>query len=326
MKVMIVSQGVKENPAIKGTAHKINKYLKEKGHDTLFYMKGKSNALLYLLNIPKFYYNYLKFKPDIILCYHQIAIVPIILKLFFLIRKANIVYAQWDAYTEVMGKKWPAALLAFIEYFNIKNADHVITNSLLSKSICYNIGVYAEWFPLGVESYFNPNVHPSISPGKNKIKVLYVGDQTRYKRVDLLINAVKDLKCDLILVGLPNEEFKRESSNNIYFSGMIEHNKIPGYIKAADIVVLLSDQDGTLKMYEYIRMHKCVLAFKGRVGYYLTHMENAYLTTDFKEGLKILIKNSDLRKKLEKGISKLRSYTLDEALEMQLKYFENVCN
>ncbi len=322
MKAMIVSQDREINPKIKGTTNKLYEYLKKIGYETLFFIQGEKNKTLFFINLFSFYWKYLKFKPDVIISFHQIAFIPAFLKKIGLIRKAKIIHAWWDAYTECAGTKRSPSLLAFFEYFNIKNSDIVFTNSKLQSEICRNLNIKCEWFQLGVEDYFlDKNIKKIKLPGKNQIKVLYIGEVSKYKRVDQLIHSVIGLECDLIIIGNCPAEFKKNCPPNVYFLEAKPHRDMPSYIKSADIVTIPADQDGSLKMYEYLALGKCIIAFKGRIGYVLTHDENVYLTIDFKKGLEELIKNKKLREKIERGAGRFPTLTLNQAFE---KWIEKI--
>ncbi len=267
----------------------------------------------------KFYFKYLKFKPDIIVSSGIIGALVALLKKFHLINVPH--YHAWDDhYLEVMGKKWGMSTTAFFEYFIIKNADFISTPS---KFLYYQGKMMGRddivYTPHGVDKNFDKVKAVNL---KGKVKIIYLGDMsTAYKGVSKIINAVKGINCDLYLIGEPSKELQKNAPKNVHFLGHIAHKEIPGYLKAADIFVLTSDQDSCLKMFEYIKSGKPILAFKGKIGYVLTHGENAYLTEDFGEGLKTLILNPSLCIKLSENIKKFKVYTWDEIAN---KHLENI--
>ena len=71
-------------------------------------------------------------------------------------------------------------------------------------------------------------------------------------------------------------------------------------------------------MYEYIKTGKAILATRGKAGYALTHLENAYLTDDLSRGLRELIGNTGLRNRLAEGARKIKIYTWEEVAKMWL--------
>lgn len=323
MRIMLVSQDRERSPAVSGTTNKLYDYLKKNGHEVLFYVKGKTPTSLYLLNFPKFIFNYLKFKPDIVVSYHQIGFIPALLWKLGLLRK-KLIHGWWDAYTEVAGRKYSPSFLAFIEYFNIKNCDLVITNSKWQASVCRNLNIQSKWFMLGVEDYFLKTVKKSRLPGTHSFKLLYVGELNDYKRTDSMISAVGGLAVDLIVIGDVDEKLKKNAPKNVHFMGLIKHSELPSYVKSADVVLIPSDQDGSLKMYEYLALGKCILAFKGRIGYVLTHGENAFLSEDLKEGILALVKDSSLRKRLETGASSFGVKRLEKVFDEYISTFKEV--
>jgi len=115
-----------------------------------------------------------------------------------------------------------------------------------------------------------------------------------------------------------------EGMKNVHFLGLIPQNELPRYLKTADILVLTADDDCTLKMFEYIKAGKAILGIRGRLNYVLTHLENAYLTDDIKKGLKALVENDELRKRLADGVKRVRVYTWREVADMYLRVLEEV--
>ena len=89
-------------------------------------------------------------------------------------------------------------------------------------------------------------------------------------------------------------------------------------LKAGDILALSPDDDCTLKMFEYIKAGGAILATRGKPGYFLTHLENAYLTDDFAKGLSVLINNPDLRYRLAEEAKNIRVYSWEEVGRMWL--------
>jgi glycosyltransferase involved in cell wall biosynthesis len=129
------------------------------------------------------------------------------------------------------------------------------------------------------------------------------------------------------LFGKPNPEFQKIASKNVHFMPFVPPDEIPSILQQADILINPSDQDSSFKFFEYIRAGRPILGFKGRPSYIFDHMENAYLTNDFKDGIKKLVENSLLREKISKNIKKLRKgYTLTwkEVAQKHLEFYKIV--
>jgi glycosyltransferase involved in cell wall biosynthesis len=273
----------------------------------------------------KFYYYYLKFKPDLIVTgWVPAGVVPVIFKKLKLV-KCPIIHAWDDYYAEQM-TKYPNFLIRFMEWFVIKFSDYITTMSWYNKSIAERMGKTAFFIPHGVSGEVNKtkiNLN-KLKTKKENLSVIYLGEQSKYKKVDEIIKAVNGLKCDLFLFGQTNEEFKKLGGKNVHFMGYIDSKEVFSVLKQADILVNTSDQDSNFKFFEYIKAGKPILGYDGRPNYLFKNKENAYLTKDFSKGLKELISNKKLREKLEAGIKKMKTLTWEEVSEEHLKVYRGV--
>jgi len=159
---------------------------------------------------------------------------------------------------------------------------------------------------------------------KNNLKIIYLGEQSTWKKVDELIRAVNGLDCDLFLFGKTNPDFQKIAGENVHFMNYIDELEVRSILKQGDILVNTSNQDCNFKFFEYISVGKPILAYDGLPSNILTHGENAYLTKDFRQGLIDLIKNKKLRRKLELNIKKFKTYSWDEIAEMHLNFFKEI--
>jgi len=267
-----------------------------------------------------FYFRYLKFKPDVLISVGPIAFIPSLLKKLKLIRVSHI--HDWtDDNVDINGKEHGITRMALYEYFTIENADYITTPSIFKFERCKLWDKKVSYIPHGVDENFDKKEPVNLD---GETKVLYAGEQSERKRVDKLIEAVKNVDCDLYLLGKTNEEFKKEASPNVHFMGLIPQNDLPDYLKAADILVLTADDDCTLKMFEYIKAGKAILGIRGRLNYVLTHLENAYLTDDLGKSLRELIDNKDQRLKLARNMKKIRVYAWGEIADIYIKTLEQI--
>jgi glycosyltransferase involved in cell wall biosynthesis len=251
----------------------------------------------------KFYFDYLSFKPDIVVATGILGLIPCFFKKIGLLRKP-IVHMWDDYYGEQMGKKW-GALPSYLEMFSILNSDYITTMSKYNEVKAGILGKKVFFIPHGVQE----NVKQTEIKLKGKVKVVYIGDQSKYKQTDKMIESVRDLDCELYLFGKPNPEFQKQASSNVHFMGFIPADEIPSVLKQADILINPSDQDSSFKFFEYIMAGRPILAFKGRPCYLLTHRENAFLTNNLSEGIKTLVKDKKLRTIITKGAEKLSKET-----------------
>ena len=102
------------------------------------------------------------------------------------------------------------------------------------------------------------------------------------------------------------------------------HKDIPRYIAAANICCIPSDQDGSLKMYEYLKMGKCIFAYKGRIGYVLTHKENCWLDRNFERGLRFLALHPSAITLFEEGARDFKVPGLDESFDKHLAAIKRI--
>jgi len=270
----------------------------------------------------KFYFRYLKFKPDVVISVGVIGALPAFLKKIKMIRKP-LVHDWTDNYTDVMGKKYGIDRIAFLEHFIIKNSDYITTPSRFLERKCEIFGKKAMYIPHGVNPDFMKDKPYKL---EGKIKVVYVGSQSEYKMVDKIIDAVRGLDCNLYLFGKINEAFESKAPENAHFMGEVKHTEVPRYLRSADILIFAADDDSTLKMFEYIKAGKPILALKGRPGYVLDNNVNALLVDDLHEGLKKLIEDEELRERLAKNVKKIKVYTWEEIANIYLRFLEKVVN
>ena len=280
----------------------------------LFQKLGCEVDYLLKKDLKRVYLRYLKFKPDVVISVHEEGPLPTLLKKLRLI-KAPHVHDWCDDYTDINGRDYGVGFIAFCEYFTVANADFIITPSVYRKERCELWGKRVFYIPHGVDADF---AHQPPAELRGDVKVVYAGEQSERKRVDKLIAAVDGLACDLYLLGETNEAYRAQAPPNVHFMGYIDPSRIPSYLKAADILALTPDDDCTLKMFEYIKAGKAILATRGKPGYFLTHLEDAYLTDDLAKGLGELINNPDLRNRLAEEVRKTKVYTWEEVAQMWL--------
>jgi glycosyltransferase involved in cell wall biosynthesis len=267
-----------------------------------------------------FYPRYLKFRPDVIISVHEEGPIPTVLKKLRLIGVPHI--HDWcDDYTDINGREHGISFIAFCEYYTVANADFIITPSIYRKERCEMWSKRVFYIPHGVNADFDTKPLKTL---RGRLKVVYIGEQSERKGVGNLITAVKGLDCDLYLIGRIDENYLLNSPPNAHFIGYVDHAEIPGYLKAADILVLPADNDSTFKMFEYIKAHKPILAKRGKTGYVLTHLKNAYLTSDLAAGLIELIHNPGLRNHLIEGTWNIAIFTWDEVANMWLDALSQV--
>lgn len=278
-------------------------------------------------DIHKFYFKYLKFKPDIIkVSWVPSSMLPLILKRLGLVNCP--VVMDWTDYYDEMMTNYPKSIVRFMERFSVKNADFITTSSRRNEKRAKDMGKQVLYIPFG---YFKESKETKINldelkTKKNNLKILYLGDQSKWKKVDELILACMELNCDLFLLGTINTEFQEmaKNSKNIHFIGRVDELEVSSILRQADILVNTSNQDSNYKFFEYIHVGKPVLCYDGYPANLFTHKENAYLTKNFKQALIELINDKKLRQKLEKNIKKIKSYDWDEVTNMHINLYKKL--
>lgn len=292
---------------------------------SLFTKKGENVFGIGKYELYKFYFKYLKFKPDIIIVsWVPASLIPIIFKKIGLV-KCPIVLDWGDYYADMM-TNYPRFIVKLMEDFTFKNADGITTVSKMNEKRARDFDKRVVYIPHG---YFKSNIKTKINldklkTEKNNLKIIYLGEQSKWKKVDEIILAVKDLKCDLFLFGKTNPEFEKIASENVHFIGYIDELEVREILKQGDILVNTSNQDCNFKFFEYISVGKPILAYDGLPANILKHKENAYLTKDFRQGLIELITDKKLRKKLKKNVKKIKTYSWDEVTEFHLNFFRDI--
>lgn len=257
----------------------------------------------------RWYLDYLLFRPDVVITFGLIGGLVGIFKKLGLIRRPLVF--DWNDYlTELSGKSKNPAFCAFLEYMAIGSADLVTSAGLFQISVARNLGQNAEFILHGVRKEMNSSSKTRLS---NKLNLLYVGEQSIYKRVNDLVKSVKGLNCTLYLIGEVNQDVKNSAPDNAIFLGKLEPDEVSKYINSADVCIDTQDQDGSLKVVEYMFKGKPIIGIRGRKSYMFSHLKDIYLTDDFKEAISYFIENPGELKRISKNVKKHKILFWDQA-------------
>ncbi len=279
-------------------------------------------------NWKNFYKIYKNFNPDLIITeWVPASLIPLFLRKLGLIH-CPITLNWGDYYAEMMGNtfKHPTFIVKLMEDYTVKNVDFITTVSRRNEKIAKEKGKTVFYIPHGVfrtDKRTKININ-KLKTQKENITAIYLGDQSKWKKVDHLIEAVKGLPCDLFMFGKTNPEFQKIASKNVHFMGYVDKFEVKSILEQADIVVNTGDQDCNYKIFEYINAKKAILAYDGLTNNILKNGENALLTKDFKNGLIELIKNKKLRNKISKNIQKYKVYTWEEIADMYINAYKEM--
>jgi len=186
-----------------------------------------------------------------------------------------------------------------------------------------------------VEDYFFKEEVMTTLPGKQNIKVGYVGNlQSKFLDFDLLENVVAlNADCDFIFAGddsVPQLKRLKECSN-VYFVGRLDNRIVSSFLKACDVLLLCYDTDkyrveasNSHKVMEYLASGKSIVStrmqeYKNFPEFIFMPKENSGLPELLKNVVKNLPEcNSDAAR--EKRIDYANQHTYDRQL-MQIDHF-----
>ncbi len=328
--------------------------LTQSGSDTgwnmlpsLFVRAGVEFLGIGIYELQKFYSLYLKFKPDLIVVeWIPAALVPIVFRKLRMV-KCPVTLNWGDYYAEMIpsypgwlskyiDKSAPAHatkgaafifrpkwMLRFLENYAAINVDFITTISRRNEARARQFGKEVHFIPLGYwppkPTKINLNL---VQTGENYLKVVYVGSISRAKLVDVMIEGVRGLPCDLFLFGRPDPALQAIAPENVHFMGYVDETEVISVLKQADIVTSMNDQDCNYKFIEYIAAGKPILTYDGLPANVFKHRETAYLTKNFRSGLVDLLNDAPLREALTKNVSSIEVFTWDQIIAKYIDVYQ----
>ena len=170
--------------------------------------------------------------------------------------------------------------------------------------------------------YPTPKPASSVHLEGDRFKLAYLGDQSGWNRKNLgeLFAAVSGEDCDLFMIGRVYEPTKMKAPENVRFVGRVPPDEVHAILTEADCLVNGTDQDADLKAAEYIFTGKPLLLLRrrGMQENVFTHLHDAYITDNLKEGLNRLMNDATLRERLAANIRSLPVLDFDERADRML--------
>lgn len=240
------------------------------------------------------------FKPDIIYTYGAFtALNPILCRLLpgaagAAARAATIVHGWDDAYGDIWGDKlgWPGRfLMNAMERLIVTRSDHVVTLSRFLQARGRSWNVEATYIPNGADPVeLLPPPEENAIPLEGTLKIVYTGDQARWKQTADICKAMRHVPNDIVLylTGRHYPYLDRYASPNCRFLGFVSKEQQFDIMRQADAFVCTADQDCNAKLQEYLRWKKPYIGFDGRANLIFQNGRNALLTHDYAPLLKAL--------------------------------------
>jgi len=199
-------------------------------------------------------------------------------------------------------------LLRKIEIFDAIHSDGSITPVLQNAALGREYGAKNIYYLLNAHAP-NPKTESSVKLEGENFKVAYLGDQRGWNRKNIgkTFEAVAGEECTLYMIDDIHEPTKQRAPKNVVFTGPVPADEVHAVLLQADCLINGTDQDSDLKNGEYILAGKPLLAYRGRGmhEHVYTHLHNAYIAENMKEGLRTLMADKNLRDRLGANIQKL---------------------
>ncbi|MGN0844517.1 MAG: glycosyltransferase family 9 protein [Kiritimatiellia bacterium] len=233
------------------------------------------------------------FKPDIIYTYGAFtALHPILCRLLpgaagAAARAATIVHGWDDAYGDIWGDKlgWPGRfLMNAMEHLIVTRSDHVVTLSRFLQARGRSWNVEATYIPNGADPLeLLPPSEENAVRLEGALKIVYTGDQARWKQTADICKAMRHVPSDikLYLTGRHYPYLDRYASPNCIFLGFVSKERQFDIMRQADAFVCTADQDCNAKLQEYLRWKKPYIGFDGRANLIFQNGRNALLVHDY---------------------------------------------
>jgi glycosyltransferase involved in cell wall biosynthesis len=172
---------------------------------------------------------------------------------------------------------------------------------------------------------------------KNKKLIIYTGSGLGWKGVGALIETVKFLSDDYLLILIGDIKSARNLPKNILFLGHKKYQEIPYWLKAADLLVLTGNKKSKIslfytspmKMFEYMASGTPILASNIPSFKDVLNKENSILIDfdNFKiaaNKIKEILNNKELANKLaNKSLEDVKRYTWNKRAKVIKNFIKN---
>jgi glycosyltransferase involved in cell wall biosynthesis len=256
-------------------------------------------------------------RPDIVYTYGCLtALQPLAARRLFCRHRGFKVVHGWD---DVYGDIWrdvygrlPGRLMDLWERAIVTRSDAVVTLSRFNQMRGRRWGVECRFIPNGADVPVYDPAACSIRL-EGRLKLVYTGDQARWKRTWEVCAAMRHLPADikLYLTGEHYPYLDKYASENCIFLGYLPRNDQLCVMAQADVLVVTADQDCNAKLQEYLRFNKPILGYDGRANLFFTNGRNALLTRDYVAAIGRLADDPGLRRELAENAARFDAFFLE---------------
>ena len=257
-------------------------------------------------------------------------------------REKKIIVRCGYLYSDFMEKKYgkdsPQAYKAHLmEEKVFSEADQVVvTTACIKETILDQYKIRAEKIAV-IPNYvltdlFRPPKERKKRTGINSKRICFVGRLDKQKNIFALIESLRGLKAELIIVGngpLRNELEKEAYKNSlsVKFLGNMPHRRLPHILNSCDLFILPSFYEGHPKA--LLEAMACGLPVIGTnvpgIRELITHRETGYLCgtspEEVREAIKEVMGDQELQEKMARNAREfvVENFSLNKILESELK-------
>ena len=244
------------------------------------------------------------FRPSIVYTYGStVALNPVWCRKYLCKWKSFKVVHGWD---DLYGDIW-GNLLGFggrlfmneVERRIVTRSDAVVTLSYFLQNRGKKWGVDCHYIPNGADPLDRSRIHGEIQLS-GKMKLVYTGDQAKWKRTADICEAMRHVPDDIVLylTGQHYAYLDQYASRNCIFLGYLSKEEQLNVMNQADVFVCTADQDCNAKIQEYLRWEKPYLGYDGRANLFFKNGINALLTQNYPQAIMQLFGHPELRQQL----------------------------
>lgn len=293
---------------------------------------------IYSFLTPFLYWRQLK-GADIFYCGQmQGAWSAVIAKLIF--RKKFVLNCGYQWSLAARGWKWgiiKQALVYAIEFITYKMADFIIvTSDQARQHIIKRYKIPIQKIAV-ILNYIDTDLFKPINTQKSPKTVIFVGRLEKEKNVASLLEAVKGIDVNLVLIGngglkIELEKYAKMNKLNVKFLGVVANDELPAKLNTCEVFILPSLFEGNPKA--LLEAMACGLPVIGAdvegINEIIKHKENGYLCgtspDSIREAIKTVIGSEELKIKMGENARKyvLENCNLDAKIKKETEIYRKL--